>query len=97
MTSCNFRGRLAAAGVLGVLLLAAGSGLKSSFVNSAEAKTIVIQKTTIYITTLPKGCVKNTYGGVVVWKCGSLYYQSPTMGDTCASTSVERHMAGSQP
>ena len=75
MPSCNFRGRLAAAGVLAVLLLAAGSGLKSSFVSSAEAKTIVIQKTTIYITTLPKGCAKNTYGGVVVWKCGSLYYQ----------------------
>ena len=75
MTSCSFCGRLAAAGILAVLLCAAGSGLNSSFVSSAEAKTIVIQKTTIYITTLPKGCVKNTFGGVVVWKCGSLYYQ----------------------
>lgn len=43
---------------------------------AAEAKTVVIQKTTIYITTLPKGCVKTIYGnGIVVWKCGTKYYQ----------------------
>ena len=42
----------------------------------SEAKTVVIQKTTIYVSTLPKGCVKTTYsGGVVVWRCGALYYQ----------------------
>ncbi len=47
-----------------------------SAINEAAAATVVIQRTTIYINTLPKGCVKTTYsGGVVVWKCGALYYQ----------------------
>lgn len=47
-----------------------------SFVNEASA-AVVIQRTTIYINTLPKGCVKTEYNGgsVVVWKCGNLYYQ----------------------
>jgi len=41
-----------------------------------EAAKIVIQRTTIYVATLPKGCVKTVYsGGVVVWKCGTVYYQ----------------------
>jgi hypothetical protein len=58
----------------------AGNGLDGilgfHLVNPAEAKTVVIQRTTIYITTLPKGCVKTTYsGGAVVWKCGTKYYQ----------------------
>lgn len=52
--------------------IALGVGMSGS----AEAATVVIQKTTIYINTLPKGCVKTTYsGGVVVWRCGKLYYQ----------------------
>ena len=72
MTSCSFCGRLAAAEFW---RLCFGSRQRSGIANLAEAKTIMIQKTTIYITTLPKGCVQNTYGGVVVWKCGSLYYQ----------------------
>jgi hypothetical protein len=48
-----------------------------SFVGSAEAATVTIQRTTIYINTLPKGCVQTTYnnGQVIVWKCGTLYYQ----------------------
>lgn len=42
----------------------------------AQAATVVIQRTTVYVSTLPKGCVKTTYsGGVVVWKCGGVYYQ----------------------
>ena len=58
----------------------AGNGLDGilgfRLVSPAEAKTVVIQRTTIYITTLPKGCVKTTYsGGAVVWKCGTKYYQ----------------------
>lgn len=52
--------------------------IPQSLVGSAEA-AMVIQRTTIYINTLPKGCVKNEYkyqgGTVVIWKCGSLYYQ----------------------
>ena len=43
---------------------------------AVDAKTIVIQRTTIYINTLPGGCVKKVYsGGIVVWKCGRYYYQ----------------------
>lgn len=45
-------------------------------IESSQAKTVVIQRTTIYVSTLPKGCVKTTYsGGVVVWRCGKIYYQ----------------------
>lgn len=62
--------------------LAVGSGfggpsVLQPFVGSAGAATVVIQRTTIYISTLPKGCVKTEYNGgkVVVWKCGSLFYQ----------------------
>ncbi|MER8825781.1 hypothetical protein NKH73_09445 [Mesorhizobium sp. M0938] len=71
-----------AVAVCGMLALSsvAGNGLDGvsgfRFVGAAEAKTIVIQRTTIYINTLPKGCVKTTYsGGIVVWKCGTKYYQ----------------------
>lgn len=45
-------------------------------VDPADA-AVVIQHTTIYIDTLPKGCVKSTYnnGTVVVWRCGQYFYQ----------------------
>lgn len=60
--------------MLAISSMAATSGF--GFIASAEAKTVVIQRTTIYITTLPKGCVKTTYsGGIVVWQCGTKYYQ----------------------
>ena len=68
---------VAICGMLAISSLA-GNGLDSGFrfIGAAEAKSIVVQKTTIYITTLPKGCVKTTYsGGAVVWKCGTKYYQ----------------------
>ena len=47
------------------------------FIGGAAAATVTIQRTTIYINTLPKGCVKTVYndGKVVIWKCGKLYYQ----------------------
>ena len=64
-----------AVAICGVLAISsvAGDGFDGIL---AEAKTVVIQRTTIYITTLPKGCVKTTYnGGAVVWKCGTKYYQ----------------------
>ena len=72
------RGLFARTFAIGALLaissMAGASGF--GFIASAEAKTVFIQKTTIYITTLPKGCVKTTYsGGIVVWKCGTKYYQ----------------------
>ncbi len=58
-------------GAAALSLAAIGGG-----VGTAEA-AIVVQRTTIYIDTLPKGCVKTTYdyGNVVVWRCGKLYYQ----------------------
>lgn len=72
------RGLFARTFAIGALLaissMAGTSGF--GFIASAEAKTVVIQKTTIYITTLPTGCVKTTYsGGIVIWKCGTKYYQ----------------------
>ena len=70
MTIRNFCGRIVAiCGVL-ALLSATGAGL-----GGAAAKTVVIKRTTIYVSTLPKGCVKTTYsGGVIIWKCGTIYY-----------------------
>ena len=54
----------------------AGLVLAPSAVGVAEAKTVVVQKSAIYVSALPKGAVKMTFGGgIVVWKCGSLYYQ----------------------
>lgn len=72
----KFRGVFKAACVVLAVSMALGVSLNGmSFVNEASAK-VVIQHTTIYIDTLPKGCVMTTYsGGVVVWKCGGLYYQ----------------------
>ena len=67
----NLCGRMLA--ICGVLAFLIGTGIG---LGSANSKTVVVQRTTIYISTLPKGCVKTTYsGGVVVWKCGALYYQ----------------------
>ncbi len=65
-------GRLAGLCTAVVLLAATAAGL-----GGAAAATVTIQRTTIYINTLPKGCVKTVYnnGEVVIWKCGKLYYQ----------------------
>ncbi|PDQ21789.1 hypothetical protein CN311_07380 [Mesorhizobium sanjuanii] len=73
-------GRAAAVCGMFAIFSFAGNGLDGvlgyRFVGVAEAKTVVIQRTTVYINTLPKGCVKTTYsGGIVVWKCGTKYYQ----------------------
>ncbi len=72
----KFRGVFKAAGAVLAVSMALGASLNGmSFVNEASA-AVVVQRTSIYINTLPKGCVKTTYsGGVVVWKCGALYYQ----------------------
>ena len=71
MTSRNLCGRMLV--VCGALAFLAATGLG---LGGAAAKTVVIQRTTIYVSTLPKGCVRTTYsGGVVVWKCGALFYQ----------------------
>jgi hypothetical protein len=72
MKNRNVRGRL-----VGLCGAVAFSLATASGIGSAEAATITIQRTTIYINTLPKGCVRTSYnsGQVVVWKCGKLYYQ----------------------
>lgn len=69
MTVLSNCGRLAGICAMAGLLLATNTV-------GSEAKTIVIQRTSIYINTLPSGCVKTVYsGGIVVWKCGRYYYQ----------------------
>lgn len=66
------------------LLVGAAGGLGSA------SAAIVIQQTTIYISTLPKGCVKKTYtsnnGKVTVWSAEPFTYQ-PYKVATCAFTS----------
>ncbi|RWG83252.1 MAG: hypothetical protein E5X49_26305 [Mesorhizobium sp.] len=34
-----------------------------------------IRRSTIYVARLPAGCVKSPINGVVLWHCGSTYYQ----------------------
>ena len=69
MTINAMAGRLAGVLALTLSLLGGAPGV-------AEAKVVVIKKSTVYIAALPRGCVRTTYNGnVVVWKCGALYYQ----------------------
>jgi hypothetical protein len=35
----------------------------------------VIRRSTIYVATLPAGCVRTSVNGVVVWSCGGTYDQ----------------------
>jgi hypothetical protein len=35
-----------------------------------------IRRTSIYVATLPRGCVRTTMYGYAVWSCGGVYYQS---------------------
>jgi hypothetical protein len=35
----------------------------------------VIHRSTIYVASLPRGCVTTSVNGVTVWHCGSRYYQ----------------------
>ena len=67
----------AAAAITFAVLL--GEGLSAtapilSFVSDAEAK-VVIRRSTTYVAVLPKGCVRTRIGGVVLWQCGTVYYQ----------------------
>ena len=61
-------------------LCAAGFGLALTAADMsglplvAEAQATVV-RTTTYVTTLPKGCVRTRVGGVTVWRCGTTYYQ----------------------
>ncbi len=73
MTKWSWGPRAAAACGVIAFLLGTAAGLSSA------AAAVVIQHTTIYISTLPKGCVKKTYkvngSELIIWKCGTLYYQ----------------------
>ena len=82
MTNSNPRRRLSAVCAALGLLLAADIGL-----GSAEAKTVVVQRTHIYVYTLPKGCVKTTYSGA--WSSGNAApsITSPMRAATSAFTS----------
>lgn len=35
----------------------------------------VIRRSSIYVATLPAGCVRTSVNGAVVWSCGGAYYQ----------------------
>jgi len=35
----------------------------------------VIRRSSIYVATLPAGCIRTTVNGAVVWGCGGTYYQ----------------------
>ena len=35
----------------------------------------VIRRSTVYAATLPAGCVRTSVSGVMVWRCGGVYYQ----------------------
>src|SRR5262249_19842213 len=36
----------------------------------------VIRRSTIYVSSLPAGCVRTSVNGTAVWRCGSTYYQA---------------------
>src|SRR5215813_6438532 len=36
----------------------------------------VIRRSTVYVAALPRGCVRTSVNGVVVWRCGPTYYQA---------------------
>ena len=36
----------------------------------------VIRRSTVYVSALPRGCARTNVNGVVIWRCGSTYYQA---------------------
>jgi len=34
-----------------------------------------IRRSTVYVAALPSGCARTNVNGVVVWRCGGVYYQ----------------------
>ena len=81
---------IAALGALGLAMVAAGAALSS--VGPAQAgfdrpvlhvgsdvlpvAVRVVRRTTTYVTTLPKGCVRTQVNNTVLWRCGKTYYQA---------------------
>lgn len=35
----------------------------------------VIRRSSIYVASLPAGCIQTNVNGMVVWRCGGAYYQ----------------------
>ncbi|WP_234716908.1 hypothetical protein [Ensifer adhaerens] len=35
----------------------------------------VIRRSAVYVAALPSGCVKTSINGVLIWRCGGIYYQ----------------------
>lgn len=35
----------------------------------------VIRRSSVYVATLPAGCISTSINGVVMWSCGGAYYQ----------------------
>jgi hypothetical protein len=35
----------------------------------------VIRRSAVYVAALPTGCVRTSVNGVVIWRCGGVYYQ----------------------
>ena len=35
-----------------------------------------LRRSAIYVGALPSGCVRTSYNGYAVWRCGGTYYQS---------------------
>ena len=67
-----------AATTLAILLGDAGvpTPLSLGFINDAQAARVVIRRSTTYVAVLPKGCVRTRVGGVVLWRCDTVYYQA---------------------
>lgn len=35
----------------------------------------VIRRSSVYVAALPAGCVRTTVNGILIWRCGGVYYQ----------------------
>jgi hypothetical protein len=35
----------------------------------------VIRRSSVYVAALPTGCVQTTVNGLLIWRCGGVYYQ----------------------
>jgi hypothetical protein len=56
-------------------VLSVAAVIRRTVVRKPANGAVVVRRSTIYVNTLPAGCVRRSYGGTTVWKCGSTYYQ----------------------
>ena len=57
-------------------VLSVAAVVRRTVVRKPANGAVVIRRSRIYVNTLPAGCVRRSYGGSVVWRCGSTYYQA---------------------